>query len=81
MKKIEEIRKNLVEAGFYRKEDIEKICEIERAYLEECRDIAEQCEAEGYPAHGSNYDLRCAEARKYYNEQLEAIDSKYEEEE
>lgn len=81
MKKIEEIRKNLEEAGFYRKEDIEKICEIERAYLEECRDIAEQCEAEGYPAHGSNYDLRCAEARKYYNEQLEAIDSKYEEEE
>jgi hypothetical protein len=81
MKKIEEIRKNLVEAGFYRKEDIEKICEIEKAYLEECRDIAEQCEAEGYPAHGSNYDLRCAEARKCYNEQLEAIDGKYEEEE
>lgn len=81
MKKIEEIRGNLVEAGFYKKEDIEKICEIERAYLEECRDIAEQCEAEGYPAHGSCYDLRCAEARKYYNEQLEAIDSKYEEEE
>lgn len=25
----------------------------------ECEEIAEECEAEGYPAHGSNYDLRC----------------------
>ena len=24
----------------------------------ECESIAEQCEAEGYPSHGSNYDLR-----------------------
>ena len=80
MKKIEEMRKNLVKAGFYNKWDIDKICDIEKAYLEECEDIAEQCEAEGYPANGSDYDLRCAEARKYYNEQLEEIDREYEEE-
>lgn len=32
--------------------------EIINAYRAECREIAEQCEAEGYPSHGSNYDLR-----------------------
>lgn len=76
--KIEELRKSLVEAGFYKKEDIEKICEIERAYLEECAEIEEGCEKEGYPSNGSNYDLRCEAARKYYDEQLDLIDSKYE---
>ena len=80
MKKIEEMRKNLLKAGFYKKEDINKICEIEKAYLEECEEIAEQCEAEGYPANGNNYDIRCEEARKYYDEQLEEIDREYEEE-
>lgn len=80
MKKIEEIKKNLVEAGFYNEKDIDEICRIESAYLEECEDIAAECEAEGYPANGSNYELRCAEARKYYDEQLALIDSKYEEE-
>ena len=80
MKKIEEIRKNLVEAGFYKKEDIEKICRLEATYIDECEGIADQVELEGYPTNGSNYDLRCSEARKYYDEQLELIDSKYEEE-
>ena len=28
-------------------------------YTEECEDISDECEAEGYPGHGSNYDLRC----------------------
>lgn len=46
MMKIDELRKSLVEAGFYKKEDIEKICEIERAYLEECAEIEEDCEKE-----------------------------------
>ena len=78
MMKIDELRKILVEAGFYKKEDIEKICEIERAYLEECAEIEEDCEKEGYPSNGSNYDLRCEVARKYYDEQLDLIDSKYE---
>ena len=81
MMKIKELRKSLVEAGFYKKEDIEKISRLEAAYIDECEEIADQCELEGYPANGSNYDLRCSEARKYYDEQLELIDSKYEEEE
>lgn len=30
------------------------------AYWKEIKaDIAKQCEEEGYPSHGSNYDLRC----------------------
>ena len=41
--KIEELWKNLEEAGFYKKEDIKEICEIEKAYLEECEEIAEEC--------------------------------------
>ena len=77
--KIEELCKNLEEAGFYKKEDIKEICEIEKAYLEECEEIAEECRDEGYPSHGSNYELRCSVARKYYDEQLALIDSKYEE--
>ena len=28
-------------------------------FKEECKEIAEQCEEEGYPNHGVNYDLRC----------------------
>jgi hypothetical protein len=79
MKKIEEIRENLVEAGFYKKEDIEEICRLEAAYIDECEEIADQCELEGYPANGSNYELRCSEARKYYDEKLALIDSRYEE--
>lgn len=75
--KIEELRKSLVEAGFYKKEDIEKICRLEAAYMDECEKIADQCELEGYPANGSNYDLRCAVVRKYYDEQLALIDSCY----
>lgn len=48
MNKIEEMRRNMTEAGAYSKEDIEKICKLESWYLKECDDIAEQCEAEGY---------------------------------
>lgn len=79
MNKIEEMRRNMTEAGAYSKEDIEKICKLEARYLKECDDIAEQCEAEGYPSFGGNYDLRCAESRKYYDELIEEIDSKYDE--
>lgn len=34
---------------------------IERLYSDECRQITQECEAEGYPARGANYDLRCEE--------------------
>lgn len=37
-------------------------------YLEDCRQISEQCVEEGYPSHGSNYDLRVADLEQYYPE-------------
>ncbi len=37
-------------------------------YNAECEDIADQCELEGYPRNGSNYDLRVSELQKYYPE-------------
>lgn len=75
---IEEMRNSMLDAGVYSKADIDKICELEQQYINECQEIAEQCEAEGYPANGSNYELRCAEVRKYYDEQIETIDANYE---
>jgi phage-related protein len=51
---IEEMRQSMAQAGVYSKADIDKICELEKQYREECKEIAEQCEAEGYPANGSN---------------------------
>lgn len=77
MQTIEEMRQSMTDANVYSNEDIETICELEKAYLDECEEIAEQCEAEGYPANGSNYDLRCAETRKYYDKQIEIIDANY----
>ena len=72
---IEEMRNSMLKAGIYTKTDIDKICELEKAYQEECQEIAEQCEAEGYPSNGSNYELRCENARKYYDEQIADIDA------
>lgn len=77
MPTIEEMRQSMTEAGVYTKVDIDKICELEKQYREECKEIAEQCEAEGYPANGSNYELRCAGVRKYYDHEFELIDSNY----
>lgn len=74
---IEEMRQSMTEANVYSKADIDKICELEKAYQEECQEIAEQCEAEGYPANGSNYELRCENARAYYDERIADIDAKY----
>ncbi len=77
MSTIEEMHQNMTEAGFYTKADIDKICELEKAYQKECQEIAEQCKAEGYPSGGSNYELRCESARAYYDEQLADIDANY----
>lgn len=77
MPTIEEMRSYMLEAGVYSKADIDAICELEKQYREECQEIAEQCEAEGYPANGSNYELRCSEVRKYYDEQFADIDANY----
>lgn len=58
MPSIEEMRQSMTQANIYTKTDIDKICELEKAYQDECQEIAEQCEAEGYPSNGSNYELR-----------------------
>ena len=42
--------------------------DLYKQYLEECDEIAEQCEEEGYPSHGSNYDLRIESLQKSYPE-------------
>lgn len=74
---IEEMRNSMLKANVCTKADIDKICELEKQYREECQEIAEQCEAEGYPSNGSNYELRCESARAYYDEQIAYIDAKY----
>lgn len=43
--------------------------EVMAAIREELDAISEQCEEEGYPSHGSNYELRAAETWKWYEEQ------------
>lgn len=37
-------------------------------YLDECRRISEECVAEGYPSHGSNYELRVEALQQDYPE-------------
>lgn len=77
MQTIEEMRNSMLKANVYTKADIDKICELEKQYRDECQEIAEQCETEGYPSNGSNYELRCENARKYYDEQIADIDANY----
>lgn len=77
MSTIEEMRNSMLKANVYTKADIDKICKLEQEYKDECEKIAEQCEAEGYPSNGSNYELRCENARAYYDEQLADIDTNY----
>lgn len=74
---IEIMRQNMRQAHFFSEEDIAKICDLEMQYAEECKQIAEGCIEEGYPGHGSNYELRCDNARRYYDEQIELIESAY----
>ena len=72
-----ELVKELANKG-WSMEDIDKIVKLRVECLEECENIAEQCEEEGYPSHGCNYDLRCESIREWYNEQEDAICAKYE---
>lgn len=78
MSKIDNMRAAMVAAGFYKLADIEEICQLEEQYMNECAEISRQCEEEGFPGTGENYDLRCASTRQWNNEQIEAIDQKYE---
>lgn len=57
-----------------------KIAELEKEYSQECEEIAQECEKEGYPAHGSNYEIRCEESRKYYDREIEKISCEHTEE-
>ena len=41
-------------------------CKINKMYEEDCAEISAQCEEEGYPSHGSNYDLRCESLGESY---------------
>ena len=43
MSTIEEMRQSMTEANVYSKADIDKICELEQQYRDECKEIAEQC--------------------------------------
>lgn len=36
----------------------EEYNKLYKAFEDECDEIAQQCEAEGYPANGTNYELR-----------------------
>lgn len=40
-------------------------------YRDGCRAIAKECEEEGYPSHGANYELRVENLRKRYSELFE----------
>lgn len=77
-KRTERIRQNLIEAGFYSSEDIEEIVRLESRYDDECEEIAQEIAEEGGYSHGADYDLRCENARRYYEDQIDLIDSKYE---
>lgn len=64
----------------YSQEDINEIIRLEREFDAERLAIEEECESEGYPSNGSNYELRVEGLREYYDEQQEYIHAKYEEE-
>ena len=64
----------------YSMEDINEIVTLRAEYAQECEKIADQCIEEGYPSHGSNYELRCENIREWYDEQEDAIHAKYEKE-
>lgn len=47
MSTIEEMRSYMLNAGIYTKADIDKICDLEQQYRDECQEIASQCK-DGY---------------------------------
>lgn len=42
--------------------------ELYNQYRKEVEDIERECEEEGYPTNGSNYELRIGNLRRYYQE-------------
>lgn len=49
----------------------EKMDKLWEQFDAECEEIARQCEEEGYPSHGNNYELRVDELMKSYPELFE----------
>lgn len=46
-----------------------------KEYMDACDEIAEQCREEGYPDHGSNYDLRTEQLwNGYFQPQFDALE-------
>lgn len=56
-----------------RLEALYKIKCLEKAFKAECEEIALECEEEGYPSHGSNYDLRCSSLWERYEEEYDYL--------
>lgn len=61
----------------YTVEDAIEISKLEKQFDEECEEIAKECELEWFPVHGENYELRCENARQYYDEKISLIDYGY----
>lgn len=62
----------------YSEEDIRECLSLDRQFEDDCDKIAEQCEAEGYPSHGYNYELRVEQLEEFYRDKYNAIEMKYE---
>lgn len=77
MSRIEEMRKRMINDCCYSMNDINRICEIEQEFDDLCLSISEELEQNGLPSHGTDYELQCEDARKYYDMLLNEIDSKY----
>ena len=41
---------------------------VNACFQQECHEIAQDCVNEGYPSHGSNYDMRVDQLENYYDE-------------
>ena len=53
---------------------LQKQKELEKEQHEEFERIADECEREGYPSHGSNYSLRVEQInREYYQPEFDRI--------
>ena len=58
------------DALHFRYESTEVTREIAlKMFEDDCEEIAEQCEQEGYPSHGSNYELRVDNLLKEYQDE------------
>lgn len=75
---IMKMKRDMLRAGVLTWKQVSDICKLEEQFAAECDEIVAQCEGEGYPSYGSNSELRCANARQYYDEQIALIESRKE---